>query len=229
MKKYIIPFLLCALAAVSCLKSSYSSSYPLYADFEYENIPFDNDSICRKQTMAGNVVFLNKTTETGFGGLALSHAKNIHFEDCIPHSVYDTVAANRSDVFMLFHANPGLMPEHHIYFNAASMGTCLPVGCMVHNTTAVAKAIKEGDSKFERGDWLKLKATGYLNGNATGSAEIMLADFSEKDSLITTWTFFDLQKVGNFEYLDFELSSSKENIPQYFCMDNFCATISISN
>ena len=75
-----------------------------------------------------------------------------------------------------------------------------------------------------------LTATGYLDGKETGKAEIYLADFRDsKDSVVTSWTPFALNKLGNIEYIDFELTSSKTEVPQYFCLDNFYANITLTS
>lgn len=217
---------------VSCLqKSTYRMSGPLNVDFELDGVDFGEDSVYFESAVsAGNILyFANKVEGGNFGGFALSIAKN-RTDEYGPYSVYDSDAAYGSDGFLLFRNTPSLMPEHHIIFMQPDYGTCSPVLCMVHNTTLVAKTILEGENKFERDDWLKLTATGYAGDTVTGTAEIYLADYREKDSLITTWTAFDLQKLGNIEYIDFSLSSSKPDgvVPEYFCMDNFYANIDIS-
>ena len=79
---------------------------------------------------------------------------------------------------------------------------------------------------FEKGDYLKLIAKGYLDGELTAEAEIKLAEYSaDKDSIVTSWTTFTLDKLGSVDKVDFELQSSKEGIPSSFCMDNFTAQV----
>ena len=88
--------------------------------------------------------------------------------------------------------------------------------------------------KFERGDKLTLKATGYLDKKETGSAEIALADYTQndksgvpKDSIVSVWTTFDLTKLGTVDEVKFEMQSGDKEISKYFCLDDFLATISL--
>ena len=106
-------------------------------------------------------------------------------------------------------------------------GACQAQYCFVNNTSYVAYKVAQ---TFQPGDRLTLKATGYLKGAKTGEASMLLADFSaQKDSIVCNWTAFDLSKLGVFDAIDFDLSSTKEEVPGYFCMDHFTAQITISN
>lgn len=99
------------------------------------------------------------------------------------------------------------------------------LGFYVNNTAEVVEAVKQN---FVDGDRLVLKATGYLNGTKTGEAEIELAEYTEqKDSIIVNWTPFDLDKLGKVQYVEFEMISTKDNIPTAFCMDDMVARISL--
>lgn len=123
------------------------------------------------------------------------------------------------------------MPDHDIFFLVKEYGTCVMDKCYVTNTLEVAEAVA---ANFEKGDKLVLKATGFLDGQKTGtSAEFTLAEFSShKDSIVSKWTPFDLSALGSVEYVDFEMQilSDKEDIdiPKYFCIDNVMADVSIS-
>ena len=77
---------------------------------------------------------------------------------------------------------------------------------------------------FEPGDKLTLKATGYLDGRKTGEASITLAEYSTvKDSIMSRWTAFDLTKLQLFDVIDFEVISTKKEVPAYFCFRKaFC-------
>ena len=221
-----------AVSAVSCLDSSYTASYPLGVTFEVgDEMEFTKDSIYyEKMLLVGNNIYFQNLydSSTGeFGGCILSRAHNLHTDDCTPYSVYDTSAYAGSETFMLFYDNPETMPEHHIYFAVAASGSCTPTGCFIQNTTETVGSVRE---TYGDGDWLLLTATGYLDGKETGKAEIYLADFRDsKDSVVTSWTPFALNKLGNIEYIDFELTSSKTEVPQYFCLDNFYANITLTS
>jgi len=97
----------------------------------------------------------------------------------------------------------------------------------VNNTVAVAKAVNE---KFEPGNKLVLKAKGYLDGTETATAEIMLAErTTSKDSIVSTWTEFDLSKLGSIDKVDFEiLIPEGMDIPAMVCIDNVVANVSLT-
>ena len=154
--------------------------------------------------------------------------------------------AYSGEVFALFHNNPeikatssGLQSDYHVFF-ATTQGTCTPVSCMVNNTKQVAEGIAEYNGSHEQPLTVTLKATGYAGGAETGSAEIMLAgerdqedasETSPRDTVVSTWTSFDLSKLGNVEYIDFSMTFSDEtqtSVEKYFCMDDFWANIHIS-
>lgn len=133
------------------------------------------------------------------------------------------------NTFLVFHQNDdsSRMPEHDMEFIWTEYGTCVMAGCFVNNTVEVVDSLK---ANYEVGDRLVLKATGWLDGKKTGEADILLADFSsQKDSIVTTWTAFDLSKLGSVKYVDFELYSSKEGeIPMYCCIDNLTASVDLA-
>ena len=104
-----------------------------------------------------------------------------------------------------------------------SYGTCGILGFYVNNTAEVVDSVK---ANFVDGDRLTLKAVGYLNGAKTGEAQINLAEYTtQKDSIIVNWTPFDLYKLGQVQYVEFEMISTKENVPTSFCMDDMLASI----
>ena len=119
----------------------------------------------------------------------------------------------------------GNMPEHDMAFLNHQYGTCTMQEAYVNNTYAVVDYVK---NNFVDGDRLVLKATGYLNGSQTGQAEMVLADYSEKkDSLVVNWAKFDLQKLGNVQFVEFELAGTKDDMPTSVCIDDVVAKIAL--
>ena len=112
-------------------------------------------------------------------------------------------------------------------FGYQTVGTCAMSGCYVNNTTYVARKIKE---LFEDGDKLMLIATGYDSaGDKTGKAEMVLAEYSAlRDSVVYNWTPFNLSSLGAVTYVDFDIVSSRPEIPECVCIDGVVANISIS-
>ena len=251
MKKIIVT-ILAAMSLISCLKDGeYSQVYPVYASFEYSKVDFDADSLYYKSEFGNGIGWeflgfyhnVDTVTWNFHGGMLLSRQTGAFY------SPKDTVAMAKSDslvfaqdrfrvhsangkydnTYMVYYGNPdaSMMPPHDVEFLAAKYGTCQAYQCFVNNTGYVAYKVAQ---TFEKGDRLTLKATGYLNGAKTGEASIDLADFStQKDSIVSTWTAFDLTKLGLFDFVDFDVVSSKKEVPAYFCMDYFVASVSISN
>ena len=136
-------------------------------------------------------------------------------------------AVFNGNAYAVYYSNPDqtLMPEHDIKFLAAEDGTCTMQGCFVANTVEVADWVK---ANFKKDDKLTLKVTGYLAGTKTGSAEIALADYTMKDSIVSKWTPLDLAKLGSVDFIDLDLISTNKDVPGYVCLDSVIATIDIS-
>lgn len=116
---------------------------------------------------------------------------------------------------------------------------------MVANTTQVWQTINYGQGNATLGftyatgtralnvtakDYVKIIATGFLNGAEIGKIEYLLAD-RRSDALLRNFTVVDwmpmaLNSLGKIDKLLFQLDSSdktagKMNTPPYFCLDGF--------
>ena len=255
MKKTII-FITLITSLVSCLDGgSFSRTYPAEATFEYTGIDyskeFGSDSVYFEELHGYGfswdcLVFrhnVDTVAKTFNGGMALSLLKGSTFDPSDSLSMaQDDAEAFANDAFRLnsnlmfsgsktyavYYENPdeSKMPDCDMEFAATEIGTCTMGACYVNNTRYVAYKISQC---FEDGDELTLSATGYLDGVKTGDVSMNLADFSvQKDSIVSTWTLFELDKLGIVDKVDFKLISTKKEVPAYFCMDNFVASVSIS-
>ncbi len=244
--KRIIFILSMALMAVSCfnLDTKSEQSYTLVASFEYTGMnyaeKFGADSLFFDNTNEGlglgfqDLAFYHKL-DAGktdvLGGFLASYLSPVRAEEGGDNAnrVYDVRAKKfTKNTYMVYRTSlqPSDMPVHDVEFISKKYGTCTMAGCYVTNTVEVADSLA---ANFEKGDRLTLKAVGYLDGKKTDSAEIALADFSaQKDSIVSTWTVFDLKKLGAVEYVEFTLTSTKPDIPLNFCMDNMVAAINLS-
>ena len=247
-----------AFALTSCLDSNYSQSYSLIANFEYGNsVKFRADSTYYAEGAyaIGYNYFafchtLDQTTQEFQGGFRLSalegQIRPAKVEDesseqttssesqsgeevVLLGNTWRVHAAPAVNTYMVYHMN-AYRPEYDIAFLVPTNGTCLIKSCQVANTAAVAEEIAE---KFERGDRLVLKATGYKDGKETKTAEINLADYTQndktgqpKDSIVSRWTTLDLSSLQLVDKVKFEMESTK-NVQQYFCMDNMEADITL--
>lgn len=257
--KKIFFVLIGAWMVASCLpESEYSSTDPVYADFEYSGITYDEtfgtDSVYFESNLGYGfgwdyLAFRHKVDTlvagnwTFEGGTLLSYLKSDIFDptDSLSMAQGDSLAwvegAYRANVqsvtpyintYAVYYGNPdvAMMPEHDVEFMAREYGTCQMGVCYVSNTRYVAYKVAQ---TFQDGDRLTLTAKGYYKGAKTSEVSFTLADFSaQKDSIVSAWTPFDLSGLGNVEYVDFEVLSTKEDVPAYFCMDNISASVTIS-
>lgn len=162
---------------------------------------------------------------------------------------YSVYGSNSSTVNTFYYfRQSATMPEHDMGFAAADIGTCAPNYVLVNNSAATVRAIKGEnveDNVFRLNGNLTLRATGYLDGNKTGeSATFLLAgkgmsklpateENPQRDSIVTSWSHFDLSKLGSIDYIDFDLEFSDPTDKTIIqtpdvCLDNFTARIHIS-
>lgn len=221
----------------SCLDdgSGAGQSITAYATFSYPNMTFRSDS----------TFFNDGKTPQGFGYDILNFYHQLDADkknvlggfrlSCLKMPVSGNTADLQNNTFRcylknhkrqyeniytVYYQNPEVsyMPSHSIEFPYSKNGTCVLLEMLVTNTVEVADSIK---AHFKVGDRLTLKAKGYLAGNKTGEVEFPLADYSAaKDSIVSTWTAVNLQKLGAIDFVDLEVISTNPSVPTYFCMDN---------
>lgn len=238
--KKIFAFTVLATMIVSCLGDSGGSySGTMEATFEYNKNKFGDDSVffegwpgwdylcfCNEidTLSAGN----SKDTVVFKGGFACSYLRGADSLKTAENPVnpFRVCGTNESNTYLVWRETDD-MPEHDAFFTASSAGDCVMIGCFVNNTEAVRSAIMS-DGGFVAGNYLELKATGYLkDGTKTGEATIDLAEFAKKDSVVTAWTAFDLSSLASVDYIDFELVTDREDLPlDSFCMDYVVAKVS---
>ena len=247
-----------ALLAASCLSDTgYEASYTIFATFDVNDTSWpESDSIIVNRAFAfGPLGFYNsyseETPDVNAGWtLSKSHCPIASLVDdegnlipstqtrVTPFCVSDTTDARPNqgrDAFLVFHEdlNAG-MPEHHVEFLQASFGTCNPTQISLNTTAAVARYFR---TSAQQGDYFKVTITGYRDGNETSSVEYCLADHrgsaDSPDSLTTEWKTLNLMRLGNVQYIDFDIDAQFSNNTEgedlnYFCMDNLFASIYIS-
>ena len=85
--------------------------------------------------------------------------------------------------------------------------------------------------RFQDGDAMILKATGYLEDKKTGESQMRLAEFTstQKDSIVTNWTIFELSNLGLVDKIDFDFVLPEgSEVPQAVCMDDFTANLTFA-
>lgn len=100
--------------------------------------------------------------------------------------------------------------------NAAAENPIL--GTYINNSTWGYLWMKEN---FAAGEYLKLTATGYLNGTVTDeTVETYLANYAQDTILIKDWTWLDLTPLGNVDSVTFQMASNNSSTPYYLAFDN---------
>lgn len=237
-----IKVLFIGLASIMMLSSCFKGStteqkYVLITTFKYNDLKMGADSLYRDSSEQGgygwyDLGFMQKTNnEKDFlGGFILSGmCGRIEAVEGVPSSLYRAylakpVKGNPYSVFR-YSADKDMMPENAITFISKKYGTCTPSGCFVTNSEVVASQVKE---LFEAGDKLTLNAKGYRDGTLTGEASITLAErTADKDTIISTWTPFEMTKLGSVDAINFEIVSTKAGVDLFVCMDDFYNTIEL--
>ena len=247
--KKILLFVVAAFMAVSCFKNiTYNTMYHLWTTFEYEGegLVWRPDSTYYANSeyvglgWANDLVYCHRVSTDGDfqGGFRLSCLEGLIREGVEGElesdatldktgRVHGPKTKNNYSVFWFGTS----VPNSHVQFLTSMYGTCTMNACYVTNTAKVADEIK---NTFERGDKLILKATGYKDSKVTDYAEIALADYTlvdkngaPKDSIVSNWTKFDLNKLGSVDEVRFEMTSGSKTISKYFCMDDFVCLINL--
>lgn len=255
MKKFLF-FAAVALSMVSCLtKGSYSQSYVADITFEWNpqvySKEFNKDSVyvCKNEADMGFLyqqypLFFGQKHVGGElqGGFVMSYLEGekdgqltkqpnandtfrVHAVAGAPGGVASPLG---SKTYAVFYDNPSesMMPQYDIEFGYKNNGSCSPLSCYVNNTTLVARKVRE---HFQDGDKLVLKAKGTKSDGSVSETSIVLAQYTEsKDTVMYNWTVFDLSKLGAVDFVDFEVMSTNPEVPGYFCLDGYLASIYIS-
>ena len=246
--KKILVVILAAAFAFSCKPGpSYSTQYTAVTTFEYDaeygvdylkEFAKDSTFYDAQNGLAlgwGDLGFFHKVSEIDKsfqGGWKHSYQRPVgdgrdaekpagyvpsNYRSMGPH----TGSSNKTYAVFCQNEDPTGMPERDVKFMSAQYGTCTPSQCWVNNSEAVYEAVKQS---FGASDRLVLKATGYLGGVKTDEVSIQMA---AADTIMYNWSKLDLTKLGNVDAIDFELTSTKGDIPMYFCMDELSARIAI--
>lgn len=234
-----------ALATAGCnIKGSYKSNFISLCNFNYTDVEstYGPDSLYFESVIpdpSGSMTFNNKLNEiNGFGGgFLLSALRDTTFKAGYfksAYSVADTSKATLKDNgFAVYSENldKNYMPAHSISFIYSDIGQCTARGVQVCNTNKLANIIMFGAGgvpKFEVGDYLTVKFTGYLGTSVTGSVEEKLAECTGSGlTLLRGWKTVDLTKIGSFTNIEISFVSNRDDLPHDVCVDNFIASVNI--
>ena len=247
--KKILGFLAVSILVASCLGSAgFEADYDVFATFGYADADFIGDKTKPDSLLYDTDYrlgfvwdyfgFHHKVDEytLDFEGGFLASCLKVPATADVSGLSYNEYRANAraansmENKYAVFKQSYN-MPEKHLTFMVSSSesanATCSMKYVLVTNSVAVEQAVR---NSFVDGDWLILKASGYLGNQPTGSAEIRLAEYTEsKDSIINSWTKFDLTPLGDVDKVLFEIQTrSSKYIPTTVCMDDLSAHVSIS-
>lgn len=239
----IFSFLAILVLAVSCLDTSeFRTAYTSSATFDYDDAQFNADSIYFDTEYKIGILWdymgfyhkVDDVTSEFKGGFLLSNLQMPASGETagLSNNLYranvksGTGTKNKYAVFCLSDD----MPQAHfaIMKQTGVEVTCAAQAMYVTNSVAVEDAVR---SSFTLGDCLVLKATGYLAGEKTGDAEIKLAEFTTaKDSVVTSWTVFDLSKLNVVDKIMFDLQAPEgKDVPTVVCVDGVIMNISLKS
>ena len=246
--KKILGFLAASILVASCLGyPGYEVKYTAVATFDYDDTGFMND-ITKPDSLYYDTNYkigftwdclaffhkIDSQTMDFTGGFLASCLKTPASYDV--KGAHDQYRANAKgytatpNKYVVFRHSYD-MPEKHLMFTEESDERTLAVCTMSHmyvtNSVAMEQTVR---STFEDGDKVVLKATGYNGTQETGSAQISLAEYTpEKDSVITSWTKFDLSALGSVDNVKFEIMvQTNKYVPTTVCMDEIVTHISIT-
>lgn len=104
-------------------------------------------------------------------------------------------------------------------------------GCYISNSVYSYNSMTTNDyspaTKFKKGSWYKVTATGYAADGTTkvGNTSIYLANYTaDTDTPSKEWQWFDLSTLKDAVYVRFDVTSSDTgtygvNTATYFCID----------
>ncbi len=250
--KKILFFAFLSVCAIACKLDGYTEqTMTSISDFEFDTGMYTDSLYLTNFIYGGNYsssLLFDSAREaegkemTGGTGLTMKRDSSIVLKGDNPYPQYTMfakAAASDSKSCAVYYQNddPNLMPDHDIVFWNYGVGTCTPAYFAINNTQQTVYDVLSDKSpvKYEPGDYLKLTITGLLENEFTGVLETTgtityyLADWrgmkDEPDSVLTRWRTVSLTRLGNIQYIDFNLESNKTDLVKTFCYDNLVSSI----
>ena len=222
--------------AVSCLKSSSRQSIQFDCSFEAsDEMVFDPvDSTCfSPYFVTANLVSFGaklsedgKSLEGGFGLCQGVDPKIGDFAAKTPLHCISKPYSTGEKTFAVFRQSGNMPEDGHIFINIPNEESMImPQTVLINNTHNFVVAVRQGNGlaggKFASGDWAAITFKGYRHGTETGSASLRLADYEHfADSVVTKWTELNLHSLGSADRIDITLTSSREDMVEYVCLDH---------
>ncbi|MEA3447348.1 MAG: DUF4465 domain-containing protein [Bacteroidota bacterium] len=163
---------------------------------------------------------------TSYSGMAYSNETDLSTADNSNYSAYATPAggANGSANYGVFY--PSYTGGDSIFFDDPVNIEHAWFTNHVWTYHYINGSDGIGEGEFQAGDSMVLNIIAYDESDQiTGDVEIDLADFTGSNTYIMdNWTEVDLSSLENVKYLKFEINSSDDLAPTYFCIDDLTYT-----
>ena len=241
--KFLLPTVLSVIALISACNSKPEGTHSSYfgvCAFEYTDLPnYWTDSLYMPDGFPGadGISFSgynpSSTLTQNDNGFVISDRHDPRLEE--GYVAKDMAVLSKGgaygEAYAIFVDKPGAAPRHVVTFDYNDLGFCMLNGFYVHNTNRVATLASfglEDAPAFGPGDFLKLTVTGYLGTTKTSTVEVMLADYTGSElKLLKEWTAVETKDFGKFQYLDFSLTSNRNDVPLQACIDYLVTQIEI--
>ena len=241
--KFLLPTVLSVIALISACNSNPEGTHSSYfgvCAFEYTDLPnYWTDSLYMPDGFPGadGISFSgynpSSTLTQNDNGFVISDRHDPRLEE--GYVAKDMAVLSKGgaygEAYAIFVDKLGAAPRHVVTFDYNDLGFCMLNGFYVHNTNRVATLASfglEDAPAFGPGDFLKLTVTGYLGTTKTSTVEVMLADYTGSElKLLKEWTAVETKDFGKFQYLDFSLTSNREDVPLQACIDYLVTQIEI--
>ena len=242
----VIISVLCLAGLTSCNitpDTPNSLSYTLVANFDalidYSSMSYFEDSLLYARVFGlDQIVYLSTSCgeqiNTDFTGGWKVSLKRGGLDESLELSSFasagNEAGLKDSYAYAAFSYNPdsSKMPEYDIRFrfDNYSKASATVVGLFINNTRAVEKLCL--NDEVSPGEYLKVIAHEFLDGNEVGSEEFMLVDYTGSElKYVDTWEPWKFEKNPYVDNLKFEVVASSAKFPRGFCMDNFQCTIAL--
>ncbi len=158
-----------------------------------------------------------------WNGFAYSNQTDLTTANWDNYSAYASPAggadgsSNYSIAYLFYNVGDTVMFTEPVNINKISITNSVWAYHYMNGTDGV------GTGTYEAGDSLTLIIKGIIDENTYSEDSVIfyLADFTNANSLIVNnWTEVNLNSLGSVNGLKFELFSSDDWTPAYFCLDN---------
>lgn len=234
MKKYL--YLCFALLLAAC-GPEVGQKYTYYADcgFEFPDAmnycDADSTYIAKVLAPVDGLEFKGLSEEPGFVFSLQRDPVSEEGHAARPYAAFGRGGYANGGGYVVYQDIVGAKVPHTVTFIYPTKGTCALTGFFVNNTNEIVNLARFGNDvcvPFQPGDYLKLTVTGYVGDKASGTLETMLVDFTGSElKLVDEWTAVKCETISNFQYLDFSLSSNRQDIPLRVCIDDLVAYIDV--